>query len=74
MNDRHIASTSKPRRRCRYVRSAADLIRSATDGSFLVANENWVSRLSETRVTEGAASLAAMSRIAARPSAQVGKR
>jgi hypothetical protein len=39
-----------------------------------VANENAVSSASETRVTDGRASLAAMSRIAASPSAQVGNR
>ena len=39
-----------------------------------VANENAVSGASETRVTDGAASPAAISCIAASPSAQVGNR
>jgi hypothetical protein len=50
------------------------LSRSASELPFLVANENTVSGASETRVTDGDASLAAMSRIAASPAAQVGKR
>ena len=73
MNDRHIASRSQPLR-FRNPCSAFDLTRSSGVGSVRVANENAVSYASETRVTDGEASPAAMSRIAARPAAQVGKR
>ena len=45
--------------------SAVDCSVSSSDEPFLVANENAVSLASATRVTDGAASLAAMSRIAA---------
>ena len=74
MNDRHMASRSKSRRRSRYVLRAFDLTRSTGDGSFLVAKENCVSFASDTRVTDGDASLAAMSCIAARALGQSGKR
>ena len=50
------------------------MTRSSGVGSVRVANENAVSCASETRVTDGEASPAATSRIAASPSAQVGKR
>ena len=53
---------------------ALDLTRSIGDGSFLVAKENCVSFASDTRVTDGDASLAAMSCIAARALGQSGKR
>ena len=49
-------------------------MRSSGVGALRVANENAVSWASDTRVTDGEASLAAMSLIAARPAAQVGKR
>ena len=54
--------------------SAVDCSVSSSDEPFLVANENAVSLASATRVTDGAASLAAMSRIAATDSAQFGNR
>jgi len=69
-----MASRSKLRRRCRYVVSAFDLSRSIGEGSFLVAKENCVSFASDTRVTDGDASLAAMSCIAARALGQSGNR
>jgi hypothetical protein len=53
---------------------APDLSRSRMEGVFLVAKENAVSLASDKRVTDAAASLAAMSRMAARPSAHVGNR
>ena len=54
--------------------SAFDCSVSSSDEPFLVANENAVSLGSATRVTDGAASLAAMSRIAATDAAQFGNR
>jgi hypothetical protein len=50
------------------------LTRSSGVGELRVANENAVSGASDTRVTDGEASLAAMSRMAATPAAQVGNR
>ena len=60
MNDRHIFETSKPLRRVRKVCSAFDLSLSIAVGCLRVANEKAVSNASDTRVTEGLASLAAM--------------
>ena len=74
MKDRHMSSVANPRRRSRYAPKAADLTRSSGVGSLRVANEKRVSYVSDTRVTDGSASLAAMSRIAARASGQSGKR
>ena len=73
MNERHIASRSQPLR-FKKACSAFDLTRSSGVGVFRVANENAVSAASDTRVTDGEASLAAMSRMAARPAAQLGNR
>src|SRR5512132_172450 len=70
MNDRHMASRSQPLR-LRKSCSAFDLTRSSGVGALRVANENAVSAASDTRVTDGEASLAAMSRMAARPDAHV---
>ena len=53
---------------------AFDLTVSSGVEALRVANENAVSGASDTRVTEGSASLAAMSRMAARPSRQLGNR
>jgi hypothetical protein len=74
MNDSAIALVSKPRRRVRYCCSAADFIRSTASGVLRVAKEKRVSGPSETRVMDGAASLEAISCIAARPSAHDGNR
>ena len=74
MKPRHIASRSNPRRRRRNSCSARDFTRSIGVEALRVANENAVSGASDTRVTDGAASLAAISCIAATPADQVGKR
>jgi hypothetical protein len=74
MKPRHICSRSKPLRRVRKTWSAFDCTLSSSVDAFFVANENAVSAGSATRVTEGAASLAAMSRMAATDAAQVGNR
>ena len=47
---------------------------SSSVGVLRVAKENWVSRASETRVTETLHSLSAIARIAASPAAKVGNR
>ena len=65
---------SKPLRLVRKSWSAFDCTLSSSVEAFLVANENAVSSASATRVTDGAASLAAMSRMAATDAAQVGNR
>jgi hypothetical protein len=51
-----------------------DFRRSTAVGALRVANEKRVSGASETRVTDGAASLSAMARIAASARRQSGKR
>ena len=61
-------------RRARNVISAFDFARSIAVGVFLVANENFVSGASDTRVTDGAASPAAISRIALSARGQSGNR
>src|SRR3954465_15961031 len=72
MSDRHIASRFQSLR-LRNAWSAFDFTRSGGVGASRRANENAVSAASDRRVTDGAAPLAAMSRMAVRPAVHVGK-
>ena len=65
MNERHIWSTSNPSRWRRNIFSARDWSLSRSVGRTRIANENWVSFASETRVTDTEYSPAAISCIAA---------
>src|SRR3954447_19194408 len=71
--DRQIWSRSQPRRSSTFIRPL--VTRDETENPLLflrVAKENSVSRASETRVTDGRASLMEMSCMAARPTSHDG--
>src|SRR5690625_1620449 len=73
MNDRQACDRSQPRR----ASSRMNPLLTNEDSErlfFLVANENRVSRASETRVTDGVASLVEISCIAASPASHDGNK
>src|SRR4029450_2827897 len=75
MKDRQTSSRFQPRRSSTFIRPLLinDEIGMPLD-FFLVAKENAVSLASETRVTDGWASLVEISCMAASPASQEGKR
>lgn len=75
MNDRQTASRSQPRRSSTAIRPFWIFPERLKPFLALpVAKEKAVSRASETRVTEGCASLVEISCMAARPASQLGNR
>lgn len=75
MKDRQTSSRFQPRRSRTFIKPL--LINDERDmpaDFFLVANENAVSRASETRVIDGCASLVEISCMAASPALQDGNR
>ena len=75
MNDRHTALRSQPRFSSTFIRPLLTTDEMEKPLLFLrVANENAVSFESDTRVTDGWASLVEISCMAARPASQEGNR